>query len=202
MAEKLPFRLILASASPARRYLLGRAGYTFDVIPSHIDEPTAERFPDPRTLVAHIAWLKAKEVVGQIASAEPTVILAADTIGWHAGHVLGKPADRADARRILDILAGTTHELWTGVCLWLKPAGVQVTFQERSLVAMKALDDAELDAYLAGNAWEGNSGAYAIRESGDDPFVRVVEGELTNVIGLPMPALEAVLGKVGRQFTD
>ncbi|OAI39716.1 hypothetical protein AYO40_05525 [Planctomycetaceae bacterium SCGC AG-212-D15] len=220
MAESLPFRLILASASPARRYLLSREGYSFDVVPSNVDEPGGEDFHDPRALVAHIAGLKAAAVAASIAGerrgvsptcqghdtgtsgpattsgsrldARPTCVLAADSLGWHASKPIGKPADVADARRILTALMGTRHQLWTGVCLWLLPGNIQVAWQEASTVEMSRLPDAELEAYLAGGRWEGCSGAYAIQETGNDPLVRVVDGTISNVIGLPMETLEKV----------
>lgn len=199
MGEQLPFRLILASASPARRSLLLRAGYAFDVIPAHIDEPTDAGFTEPRTLVAHIAWLKAAAVARHLPASSPdTLVLAADTVGWLHGQVLGKPADEADARRILNTLAGSVHELWTGVCLWHRPSNLQFSFQELSRVSMTRLPEAELNAYLAGGAWQGASGAYAIQEEGDDPLVHVVEGAVSNVIGLPMETLEGVLDQVKR----
>jgi septum formation protein len=200
MAEQPPFRLILASGSPARRDLLSRAGYQFEILPANIAEPTEAAYPDARTLVEHIAWLKAAAVarVAQAASLYngPTVILAADTVGWLGGQVIGKPADAADARRILQRFMGTEHELWTGVCLWLRPHDLQIAWQEVSRVAMTPLSDADLDAYIASGAWEGCSGAYAIQEEGDDPLVRVVTGSKTNVIGLPMETLKGVLALV------
>ncbi len=189
MAELLPLRLILASASPARRELLTRAGYAFEIMPAHIDEPTDAGFADPRTLVQHIAWLKAAAVAPRIVAG---LILAADTVGWREGQAIGKPADEADARRILRLLAGTEHELWTGVCLWRRPDAFQVAWQEVSRVAMRALSPEEMDTYLMTRTWEGCSGAYAIQE-GADPYVRVVQGSISNVIGLPMETLGRVL---------
>jgi septum formation protein len=201
MGEKLPFRLILASASSARRYLLSRDGYDFTVQPSHVDEPIGEDFHDPRALVAHIAGLKAATVAKQLAgSPDRTVILAADSLGWHAGKPIGKPADEADARQILQTLMGTEHELWTGVCLWLSPGDVQIAWQEVSRVAMSRLPEDQLEAYLRSKAWEGCSGAYAIQESGNDPLVSVVSGSITNVIGLPMETLEKVLAWLKREW--
>ena len=194
MAEHLPFRLVLASGSPARRYLLGRAGYDFEVLPANIAEPEDIGSADPRALVAHIAWLKAAAVARRVAEG---VVLAADTLGWIHGKPIGKPVDEADARRIIRTLSGTEHELWTGVCLWRRPDDMQFAWQEVSRVAMKAMTGAEIDAYLATRTWEGCSGAYAIQE-GHDPYVRVVAGSVSNVIGLPMESLEKVLEKLAK----
>jgi septum formation protein len=189
MAKQLPFRLILASASIGRRALLAEAGYQFDVMPSNIDEPTGAGFSDPRSLVEHIAWLKAAAVAPRISEG---LVLAADSLGWLQGQPIGKPADEADGRRILRLLAGTEHELWTGVCLWRRPDDLQITWQERSSVAMRTMTDAEIDRYLATRTWEGCSGAYAIERT-EDPYVRVLQGSATNVIGLPMETLARVL---------
>lgn len=189
MATTPPVRLILASGSPARRDLLTRAGYAFEVRPANIDEPTGEGFTDPRTYVQTVAWLKAAAVAPTVNAG---LVLAADTVGWLDGRVIGKPADEADARRILTTLGGRQHELWTGVTLWRRPDDAQICWQERSLVHFKKLTDVELDAYLATRQWQGCSGAYAIQEE-DDPFVRLVEGSLSNVVGLPMETLTRVL---------
>ena len=190
MGKQPPFRLILASASPARRDLLARAGLTFEVQPANIDEPTGAGFTDARTYVAHVAWLKAAAVAARVpAGAEPAWVLAADTVGWLHGEAIGKPADEADARRILRLLSGTEHALWTGVCLWRRPGDVQVAWQELSRVAMRPLTDAELDAYLQTRQWQGCSGAYAIQEH-NDPYIRVIGGSMSNVIGLPMESLQ------------
>jgi septum formation protein len=184
-----PGRLILASGSQGRRYLLQRAGYTFDVLPANIDEPTGAGFTEPRTYVQTVAWLKAAAVAPRI---ESGLVLAADTVGWLDGQVIGKPADEADARRILTLLGGREHELWTGVVLWRRPDDLQIVFQERSRVFFRRLSEEELSGYLATRMWQGCSGAYAIQEDGD-PTVRLIEGSVTNVIGLPMERLGQVL---------
>jgi septum formation protein len=190
MAEQRPpFRLILASGSPARRELLLQADYQFEVLPANIEEPSGVGFTDPRSLVEHIAWLKAAAVAPRVSDG---LILAADTLSWLDGQPLGKPADEADARRILRHLAGREHELWTGVCLWRRPGDWQVAWQEVSRVALKPLSESELDTYLQTRLWVGCSGAYAVQE-GADPYVRVVEGSFSNVIGLPMETLAEVL---------
>src|SRR5262245_39739803 len=145
MAVAVSPRLILASGSPARRDLLARYGYTFEVRPASIDEPTEAGHGDARSYVHQIAWLKAAAVA---ATVDAGVVLAADTVGWMRGRPVLKPEDEADARRILRILAGSVHELWTGVCLWRRPDDLQLTWQELSRVRMKALTDAEIDEYI------------------------------------------------------
>jgi septum formation protein len=189
MAPPLPFRLILASGSWGRRWLLEQAGYTFEILPANIEEPTEARLGSCRHYVAELAWLKAAAVAPKVSDG---LIIAADTVGWLNGKVVGKPADEADARRIIQSLAGTVHELWTGVCLWCRPSDWQVTWQERSLVRMKQLTDSEIEAYLKTRKWEGCSGAYAIQLP-HDPYLSVEDGSVSNVIGLPMESLSRVI---------
>jgi septum formation protein len=192
MGESKPVgvkNLVLASASPARRELLERTGIPFTVRPAHIDEPTTG-FADPRTFVQTVSWLKAAAVAPTVTEG---IVLAADTIGWVDGGPVLKAADEADARGILRQLGGRDHELWTGVVLWRRPDDLQLIWQERSLVRMRAMTDAEMDLYLATREWRNNSGAYAIMQEGD-PHVQVVQGSVTNVIGLPMETLTQVLG--------
>ncbi len=195
MGAQPPVRLILASGSPARRELLERAGFAFTVLPANIDEPTGAGYPDARTLVEHTAWLKAAAVAPRV---DGGLVLAADTVGWLNGEVIGKPADAADARRIIRLLSGTEHELWTGVVLWRRPDDIQLGWQEVSRVAVAPLTDAEIDRYLETRTWAGCSGAYAIQEEGD-PYVRVVAGTVSNVIGLPMETLQRVLPMLSGQ---
>ena len=118
-----PVRLILASSSPDRRALLEQAGYRIEVIPSHIDEPKGHGVSDIREFVQRVSWLKANAVAPGI---DAGVLIAADTVAWIDGAVIGKPADEADARRILRQLGGREHELWTGVTLWRRPDNLQL----------------------------------------------------------------------------
>jgi septum formation protein len=189
MAKSQHFRMILASASWGRRQLLEQAGWRFEVVPSKIDEPTGEGIKDIRGFVQHVAWLKAAAVAPRI---DEGIVLAADSVGWIHGQVIGKPEDRADARRILRLLSGTEHELWTGAVLWRRPDNLQLAWQEMSRVAFRALSDEEIEGYLDTRQWEGCSGAYAVQGSGD-PYVQVVEGAVSNVVGLPVETLERVM---------
>jgi septum formation protein len=189
MAEPAPVRLILASASWGRRELLAEAGYQFEVMPSNVDEPTGAGITDVREFVQHVAWLKAAAVAQRIDSG---IVLAADSVGWQHGQVIAKPADRDDARRILRLFRGTTHELWTGAILWRRPDNVQLAWQESSRVAFRDLTDTEIETYLDTRQWEGCSGAYAV-QGPQDPYVRVVEGTVSNVVGLPLETSRTLL---------
>jgi septum formation protein len=101
-----------------------------------------------------------------------------------------KPVDEADARRILKLLGGRHHELWTGVCLWRRTDNLQVAWQEVTRVHMLAMGSAELDEYIAAGQWVNRSGAYAIQE--DDPLL-TIEGSFSNVVGLPLESLARYL---------
>ena len=193
MGTPLPFRLTLASGSQGRRWLLEKAGFDFNVIPADIDEPTEARLGCVRQYVQEVAWLKASAVAAKV---KEGVVLAADTVGWIDDRVIGKPDDEADARRILKSLSGRVHELWTGVCLWRLADDWQLAWQERSLVKMRQLSDPELEAYLATRRWVGCSGAYSIDEE-NDPYLTIVEGTMSNVIGLPMETLAKALQAMG-----
>jgi septum formation protein len=185
--------LILASGSSARRDLLTRAGYQFEVRPADIAEPTGQGVSDIRAFVHHVAWLKANAVAPQI---DQGVLIAADSVGWIDGQVLGKPADANDARRILKLLGGREHELWTGVVLWRRPDDLQICWQEKSVLWFRALSEDEIETYLATQLWRENSGAYAIQE-GIDPYCRLIRGSLSNVIGLPMETTTGCLEILG-----
>jgi septum formation protein len=189
MADRPALRLILASASKGRRQLLEDAGYRFEVIPSNVDEPTGAGVQDIRQFVHQVAWLKAAAIAPRI---DKGIVLAADSVGWIGGQVIGKPADRDDARRILRLLSGVEHQLWTGVVLWRRSDDVQLVWQEASRVAFRKLSDAEIEEYLDTRLWQGCSGAYAV-QAANDPYVRVVEGTVSNVVGLPIETLGRLL---------
>ncbi|MSR30264.1 MAG: septum formation protein Maf [Gemmataceae bacterium] len=176
--------IILASASPARAELLRRILADFEIVPSNAKEPE-EGFSHPRDLVSLASWLKAREVANRVTQG---LIIAADTIGWLNGSPLLKPKSRQDAFAMLETMAGRRHELWTGIVLWKQPNGLQLCWQEQSIVEFRALSAGDIEEYLATREWKNHSGSYAIQEK-NDPYVRLVQGSLTNVIGLPLESL-------------
>lgn len=178
---------ILASASPRRRQLLEQAGHSFTVRASHVDEPPPDSFPDPVAYATYTAWLKATRA----ARPDDRLVLGADTIVSCDGIVTGKAVDRADAKRILERMSGAEQDVLTGVCLVLPRLGVSLTDCVATRVRSNPMSPEELERYLDSNEWVGKAGAYGIQDQ--DPFVSVVEGSFSNVVGLPIERLAELL---------
>jgi septum formation protein len=181
-------RLILASASPRRRQLLDEAGYSFEVDASGIDEPAPHPSASPEAYAAHLAWRKAAAVARRRRAG---LILGADTVCAVAGEILNKPRDRADAERMIRLQEGRDTEVISGICLYHTGHHEWVGAIEVSVVRFKPLSESQRRAYLDSRRWEGKSGAYGVQDG--DPFVSVVRGSFSNVVGLPMERLAALL---------
>jgi septum formation protein len=180
--------LILASASPRRRQLLTDAGYRFEVDPSHVDEPD----PDGRTPVAdYVAWLAWRKASSVAARRKSGLILGADTACAVGGEILNKPLDRADAERMIRLQEGREIEVVTGLCLYRADRGEWLGAAEVTVCRCRPLTDLERLEHLDSCRWEGKAGAYGVQDN--DPFVTVVRGSWSNVVGLPMERLEALL---------
>lgn len=180
--------LILASASPRRRQLLEEAGYDFRVEPSDVPEPDPASETSPAEYAAHLAWRKAMTVAHR---RREGLILAADTVCSVGGKILNKPLDRADAGRMIRLQEGHDTDVITGLCLYRAGHEEWVGAVEVSVVRFRPMTDAEREAYLDSGRWEGKSGAYGVQDR--DPFVSVVRGSFSNVVGLPMERVERLL---------
>ncbi len=184
-----PTRLILASRSPRRRELLSEAGYRFEVIPPGDEaEDDVSAGEDPAQLVARLAYQKAADVARRV---EAGVIVACDTVAECGGRVLGKPADEADARRMLHALRGREHRVLSGLCLWRVPGGKPRVRVAITTLRLDPLADAEIDDYLASGAWRGKAGAFGYQDRLG--WVHVLEGSQSNVVGLPLELLREML---------
>jgi len=183
-------RLILASASPRRRQLLAEAGYDFEVDPSGVEEPEPDGSApiDPVAYVAELAWRKGHEVAKRHASG---LVLAADTTCALDGQLLNKPLDRADAERMIRAQEGREVAILTGLCLYQFEVAEWLGGVETSIVYVRRLSDTERAAHLDSNHWEGKAGAYGVQDH--DPFVTVVSGSWSNVVGLPLERLDLML---------
>ena len=184
--------MILASQSPRRIELMGEAGYDCRVIPADIDErPFAGEAP--LTLVERLARAKAAAVAPHAAPGE--IVVAADTIVTHDGKILGKPHDKADARRMLRELSGRTHQVATGVCI-IKAgddagshAAQSESFVSVTDVTFYELTDVQIETYVESGEPFDKAGAYGIQGVGGRMLVKKIDGDFYNVVGLPIAAL-------------
>ena len=186
--------LVLASASPRRAELLRAAGIEFDVLPADVDE-AMDPEDQPDGYARRVAQLKAEAVIPQ-APGRP--ILGADTIVVIDNEVLGKPADAADARRMLGLLSGRTHTVMTAVCL-VNPgaeSGRVQTRVARTSVEFAPLTQAEIAWYVASGEPAGKAGAYAIQGLASR-FVTRIDGSYSNVVGLPVALVCDLCKKAG-----
>jgi septum formation protein len=178
--------LILASASPRRAELLSSAGFVFEVAPAEVDEtPTPDEAPESYAL--RVARDKAAKAARRDSG---SVVLAADTVVAVGGQILGKPADLADAERMLRLLSGGIHVVHTAVV-------VRCGADERSdvvttRVRFLPLTAEEIAWYVASGEPEGKAGAYAIQGRGAR-FIDWIEGSWSNVVGLPIATVHRLL---------
>jgi len=183
--------LVLASTSPRRRELLARIG----LVPTRIAAPEIDETPLkaelPRDYVARLA--KGKALAVERAADE--VVLAGDTTVAIGRRILEKPADEADLRRMLGLLSGRRHHVYSGICVIGTDGKARVRVVD-TVVAFKALSVAEIDRYIESGEGMGKAGGYAIQGRAET-FVRFLSGSHSNVVGLPLFETRALLTSAG-----
>lgn len=173
--------IVLASASPRRRELIGLIANIAEAIATDRDESF-----DPRDAPAQIVeMLSASKSVAGLADRPGFLVVGADTIVICDGLVLNKPREEQDARAMLERLSGRAHEVFTGVAVAGPDAGVIRTGHQRSIVRFRELTSADLDAYLATRVWTDKAGAYGIQGDGG-VVVESVAGCYQSVVGFPL----------------
>ena len=174
-------KLILASKSPRRKYLLEQAGLTFSIIPSDFDERTVT-ISEPDAYVKKLAEAKASDISEQHPA---SWIIGADTIVLIDNRILGKPGSNAEARSMLKQLSGKTHQVLTGYCICCKNKNTVYSETAKTDVHFKSLSNAEIDWYIQSGEPFDKAGAYAIQGIGTF-LVKRINGSYTNVVGLPV----------------
>jgi septum formation protein len=173
--------VILASASPRRKYLLEQAGLSIEVVPADIDEEAIEE-ADPAARVRRLAEAKAM----RIAEGYPDRwVVGADTVVVIDGRILGKPASEKDAKKMLMRLSGRTHQVYTGYALVCIAQEKRFSEAVCTDVRFKDLNDHEIDWYVHTGEPFDKAGAYAIQGIGTF-LVKSISGSYTNVVGLPV----------------
>jgi len=170
--------IILASASPRRKEILELADLKFDIMPSDAQEITTKTVPNE--VVMELASIKAKDIYEK--SEKQSMVVGADTVVAYQGQILGKPADKADAKRMLTMLSGQTHEVYTGVCV---EDGKTKTFYEETKVTFYEISDEQIDHYIKTGEPMDKAGSYGIQGKAA-VFIKGIEGDYYNVVGFPI----------------
>ena len=200
-------RIVLASASPRRKELLEQIGMEFEICPAKGEEVITAREPDQ--VVLELSAQKAKEVASGILSynekhqelvtPEDILVIGADTVVAYEGQILGKPKDEADAKRMLTLLSGKIHSVFTGVTfIFMDKDGRcgQYSFFQETKVEFYSMTADEIAAYVATGDPMDKAGSYGIQ----GPFaayVKGIQGDYNNVVGLPVARLYQELKKLG-----
>lgn len=200
-------QIILASASPRRKELLEQIGLEFEICPAKGEEIITKTIPEE--VVMELSKQKAEEVAAmvvafaeenkEITTPSDILVIGADTVVAYDGQILGKPKDETDAKRMLSMLSGNTHSVFTGVTLVLidkSGRAGEVVFYEKTDVTMHAMTEAEIERYVASGEPMDKAGAYGIQGK-CAIYIEKITGDYNNVVGLPITRIYQELKKIG-----
>ncbi len=182
--------VILASSSPRRKEILARMGVDFEVVVSNADENVQGT---PESVVLELARRKARAVAERY---DDRLVLGADTIVVIGDTILGKPKNPVDAARMLGMLSGRWHNVFTGVCLIDTIIGEERTALDCARVKFAPLEARSITQYVSSGEPMGKAGAYAIQGQAG-MFIERLDGSPSCVMGLPMAATRVLLRQVG-----
>jgi len=185
--------VVLGTSSPRRLELLSLFRIPFKVITPDVDE-CIENIYEPQSIVMELSRRKLEGVISQLSKNKffesIDAIITADTIVWMNGEIFGKPKNEMEAKTMLRKLSGNWHKVFTGVCVKIEDD--EILFFEETKVKFKELSEFEIDYYISTGEPLDKAGAYAIQGLGG-VFVERIEGDYSNVIGLPISKLWQVL---------
>ena len=200
-------QIILASASPRRKALLEQIGMEFEICPAKGEEVITESRPD--AVVSELSRQKAEEVAAgvltyneqhpDLATPQDILVIGADTVVAYGDEILGKPKDEEDAKRMLTLLQGNTHSVYTGITLvFIDKSGRtgEYCFFEKPDVTMYPMDEDEINRYIATGEPMDKAGSYGI-QGRCAIYIKQIEGDYNNVVGLPVARLYQELRRVG-----
>lgn len=183
-------KIILASKSPRRREILENLGLKFEIIVADADECCDIR--EPEALVEALAERKGRAVLAGLEDASDCLVIACDTLVYAEGEFLGKPKNKDDARRMMKLLSGRDHKVVSGIYLY--HGGRSVTAAAVTKVIFDELDEGEIERYISTDEPYDKAGGYAVQGLAG-VFVKGLEGDYFNVVGLPVNLLYNTLKK-------
>ena len=200
-------QIILASQSPRRKELLEQIGLEFEICPAKGEEIITKTIPED--VVMELSKQKAEEVAAMVSSfgeehkdittPSDILVIGADTVVAYDGKILGKPVDEADAKRMLTMLSGNTHSVFTGVTLVLidkSGRAGELVFYEKTDVKMHEMSELEIDRYIATGEPMDKAGSYGIQGK-CAIYIEKIDGDYNNVVGLPITRIYQELKKIG-----
>ena len=182
-------KIVLASASPRRKELISLISDNVEIRPAECDETLPDGI-GAKQAVEYLSKIK-NDAVKEF-SAEDELIISADTVVAVSNEILGKPVDKEDARRMINLLSGKTHQVYTGVTLALK--GNSITFSEKTDVTFFPLSDEEIEEYISSKEPYDKAGAYGIQGKAS-LLVEGINGDYFNVVGFPVARVKRELLK-------
>jgi septum formation protein len=183
-------RIILASKSPRRRQLLEGLGIAFEVITHEVDESFPAHLRGEE-IALYLAKIKSEAFKQELKDNE--IVITADTIVWINNHVLNKPESHSDAVRMLNLLSGNTHQVFTGVCIQSKHH--QEVFADSTEVTFRSLTAAEIEFYIAHYSPYDKAGSYGAQDWIGLSAIERLKGSYFNVMGLPTHLVYQMLQK-------
>lgn len=200
-------QFILASGSPRRKELLEQVGLIFEICPAKGEEKITKTIPEE--VVIELSKQKAEEVAGmltvyglshpELVTPQDMFVIGADTVVAYEGNILGKPKDEADAKRMLAMLSGNVHEVYTGVTIvFIDKTGKtgEHSFFEKTEVSMYPISEKEIERYVATKDPLDKAGAYGI-QGACAIHIKEIRGDYNNVVGLPVARLYQELQRLG-----
>ena len=200
-------QIILASQSPRRKELLEHIGLEFEICPAKGEEIITKSIPEE--VVMELSKHKAEDVAAMVASfgenhkeittPSDILVIGADTVVAYDGKILGKPVDEADAKRMLTMLSGNTHSVFTGVTLVLidkEGRAGELVFYEKTDVKMHKMTEKEIDRYIATGEPMDKAGSYGIQGK-CAIYIEKIDGDYNNVVGLPVTRIYQELKNIG-----
>lgn len=200
-------KFILASASPRRKELLEQIGMEFEVRVSEAEEVT--NATEPAEYVMELSFLKAEDVAGKIPVMydargvdQNFVVIGSDTVVAAEGEILGKPKDKDDARRMITMLSGKTHQVYTGVTLMIfkEERMHRETFYEKTDVTFYEMTGEQIEEYINTTEPYDKAGAYAIQGL-CSAYIKGINGDYASVVGLPVSRICYELTKYGIKWS-